>query len=84
MLRDLVHSWWLLHIRGILTVTFGGFLLFLAGTMDGFFTTTVALVGVLLMFIFYLIASGALSIAAAFKSVVERGIQAISGEERQC
>lgn len=68
MLRDLVHSWWLLHIRGILAVTFGGFLLFLAGTMDGFFTSTVALVGVLLMFIFYLIASGALSIAAAFKS----------------
>ena len=68
MLRDLVQGWWLLHIRGIFTVTFGAFLLFLAGTMDGFFTTTIALVGVMLMFIFYLIASGALSIAAAFKS----------------
>ena len=68
MLRDLVHGWWLLHIRGILTIAFGAFLLFLAGTMDGFFTTTIALVGVMLMFIFYLIASGALSIAAAFKS----------------
>ena len=68
MLRDLVQSWWLLHIRGILTVSFGAFLLFLAGTMQGLFTTTIALVGVMLMFVLYLIASGVLSIAAALKS----------------
>jgi hypothetical protein len=54
MLRDLVESWWLLHIRGIFAVMFGAFLLFLAGTMEGLFTTTIAMVGVMLMFVFYL------------------------------
>lgn len=68
MLRDLVQNWWLLHIRGILTVVFGAFLLFLAGTMQNFFTAAIALVGVMLMFVFYLILSGAISIAAAFKT----------------
>jgi len=72
MLRDLVHSWWLLHIRGIFAVTFGAFLLFLAGTMQGLFTTTIAMVGVMLMFVFYLIASGTLSIAAALRSFGNR------------
>ena len=67
MLRDLMQAWWLLHIRGILTVVFGAFLLFLAGTMQELFTTAIALVGVMLVFVFYLIASGAVSIVAAFK-----------------
>ena len=70
MLRDLVQSWWLLHVRGIFTVLFGTFLLFLAGTMDGFFTATIGAVGVVLTFILYLIVSGVLSIAAGFKSLV--------------
>ena len=68
MLRDLVRSWWLINIRGIFAVTFGAFLLFLAATMQGLFTGTIAMVGVLLMFVFYLIASGALSVAAAVTS----------------
>ena len=67
MLRALVQTWWLLHVRGVFAVMFGAFLLFLAGTMQGLFTTTIAMVGVMLMFVFYLIASGALSIAAAFR-----------------
>lgn len=68
MLRDLVQSWWLLHLRGILTLAFGAFLLFLAGTMQGLFSTTIAMVGGLLMFVFYLMVSGALSLIAAFRS----------------
>ncbi|PYY12264.1 MAG: hypothetical protein DMG61_16895 [Acidobacteria bacterium] len=72
MLRDLIQSWWLLHLRGILAVIFGGFLLFLAGTMRGLFGTTIALVGVMLMFVLYLICSGVLSILAAFKSFETR------------
>lgn len=68
MLRDLVKAWWLVHIRGVLTVVFGAFLIFLAGSMQGQLTAAIALVGVLLIFVFYLIGSGLLSIATAFKS----------------
>lgn len=68
MLRDLVRSWWLLNVRGVFAVLFGAFVLFLAGTMDGFFTTAIAMVGVMFIFVFYLMASGALSIAATFRS----------------
>jgi len=68
MLRDLIQHWWLLHVRGLFAVTFGVFLLFLVGTMQGLFTTPIAVVGVMFMFVFYIIASGALSIAAAFRS----------------
>lgn len=59
MLRDLVRSWWLLNVRGVFAVLFGAFVLFLAGTMDGFFTTAIAMVGVMFIFVFYLMASGA-------------------------
>lgn len=67
MLRNLVQSWWLLHLRGILAVGFGAFLLFLAGTMQGMFNTTIAMLGVLLIFICYLLVSGVLSLVAAFR-----------------
>jgi uncharacterized membrane protein HdeD (DUF308 family) len=63
MLRDLARAWWLVHIRGVLTVLFGAFLIFLAGSMQGQLTTAIALVGVLLIFVFYLVGSGLLSIA---------------------
>lgn len=66
MLRNLEQSWWLLHLRGILAVGFGAFLLFLAGSMQGMFNTTIAMLGVLLMFICYLLVSGMLSLVAAF------------------
>jgi len=67
MLRDLEQGWWLLHLRGILALAFGAFLLFFAGTMQGLFNTTIAMLGVLLMFICYLLVSGALSFVAAFR-----------------
>lgn len=69
MLRDLVQSWWLLHGRGILAVAFGAFLIFLASTMEGLFSTTIAMAGVVLMFGLYLIGSAILSLVAAFKSL---------------
>ena len=72
MLRDLIQHWWLLHVRGLFALTFGAFLLFLAGTMQGFFTTRIAVVGVMYMFVFYIAVSGALSIAAAFRSFAGR------------
>lgn len=65
MLRDLARGWWLVHIRGVFTVLFGAILIFLTGSMRGELTTAVALVGVLLVFVFYLIVSGLLSIATA-------------------
>lgn len=65
MLRDLVKAWWLVHIRGVLTALFGAVLIFLAGSMREELTTAVALVGVLLIFVFYLLGSGLLSVAAS-------------------
>lgn len=65
MLRDLARGWWLVHIRGALTVLFGAVLIFLTGSMKGELATAVALVGVLLVFVFYLVASGLLSLATA-------------------
>lgn len=72
MLRELAEGWWLLHIRGLFSLMFGAFLLFLAGTMQGLFTTTIAMIGVLLIFVFYLILSGALFVLGSFKSFGHR------------
>jgi uncharacterized membrane protein HdeD (DUF308 family) len=69
MLRDLVKAWWLVHIRGVFTVLFGAFLIFLTGSMQGQLSTAIALVGVLLIFVFYLVGSGLLSLATVFTSV---------------
>jgi uncharacterized membrane protein HdeD (DUF308 family) len=66
MLRNLVNAWWLVNLRGVLAVLFGGFLIFLAGSMQGQLSAAIALVGVLLIFVFYLICSGLLSIATIF------------------
>jgi len=70
MLRDAVASWWLLQVRGLLAFAFGACLFFLAGIMQGRFTTTIALVGVFLAFVGYLIASGALFIFGALVSSI--------------
>jgi len=72
MLRDAVASWWLLQVRGLLAFAFGACLFFLAGIMQGRFTTTIALVGVFLAFVGYLIASGALFIFGALVSIGTR------------
>lgn len=69
MLRDLARGWWLVHIRGVFTVLFGAVLIFLTGSMRGELTTAVVLVGVLLVFILYLFASGLLSLATAVISL---------------
>src|SRR5579859_5174095 len=69
MLRKAVANWWLLQIRGIIAVAFGFFLVFLAGTMTEAFTTAVAMVGVLLIFVLYVMGSGILSIVAAVKTI---------------
>lgn len=66
MLRDLMKAWWLIHVRGLFTVLFGAFLVFLAGSMRGGLMTAVALVGVMLLFVFYLVVSGLLSIVMTF------------------
>lgn len=58
MLRQLVEVWWLLHVRGILTVAFGMFLLFLSGMFAGPLGTAVGLLGVMLIFVLYLLLSG--------------------------
>ena len=68
MLRSLVKAWWLVNIRGAFTVVFGAFLVFLAGSMQGQLSAAIALVGVLLIFVFYLVGSGLLSIATSFTS----------------
>lgn len=68
MLRELIQSWWLLHIRGVVTVVFGLFLMYLAGTMQGIFTTTIAMVAVLIAFMFYVIVSAALTMMAAIRA----------------
>ncbi|MFL6438748.1 MAG: HdeD family acid-resistance protein [Terriglobales bacterium] len=68
MIRDLVANWWLLRARGILALAFGAFLVFLAGTMEGVFSTAIALVAVLMIFVAYLVVSGLLSIIAAAKA----------------
>jgi len=65
---NLINSWWLLHIRGIVTVAFGLFLLCLAGTMEGIFTTSIAMVAVLIAFMFYVIVSAILTMAAAIRA----------------
>jgi uncharacterized membrane protein HdeD (DUF308 family) len=67
MIRDLVANWWLLRARGILALAFGAFLAFLAGTMEGVFSTAIALVAVLMIFVLYLLVSGLLSMIAAAK-----------------
>jgi len=43
MLREAVAGWWLLQVRGLLAFAFGALLFFLAGIMQGKFTTTLAL-----------------------------------------
>jgi len=68
MIRDLVVNWWLLRARGILALAFGAFLVFLAGTMEGVFSTAIALVAVLMIFLVYLLVSGVLSMIAAAKA----------------
>ena len=72
MLRDAVASWWLLQVRGLLAFAFGACLFFLAGIMQGRFTTTIGLVGVFLAFVGYLIAGGALFIFGALVSIGTR------------
>jgi uncharacterized membrane protein HdeD (DUF308 family) len=67
MIRDLVANWWLLRARGILALAFGAFLVFLAGTMEGAFSTAIALVAVRMIFVLYLLVSGLLSMIAAAK-----------------
>ncbi len=69
MMHDLVKAWWLVHIRGVLTVLFGAVLIFLAGSMTEELTTAIALVGVLLIFVFYLLASGLLSVATSIVGI---------------
>jgi len=73
MLREAVAGWWLLQVRGLLAFAFGALLFFLAGIMQGKFTTTLALLGVFLAFSCYLIASGALFI---FGAIVSAGTRA--------
>jgi uncharacterized membrane protein HdeD (DUF308 family) len=68
MIRDLVVNWWLLRARGVLALAFGAFLVFLAGTMEGLFSTAIALVAVLMIFLVYLLVSGVLSMIAAAKA----------------
>ena len=68
MIRDLVANWWLLRARGILALAFGAFLVFLAGTMEGVFSTAIALVAVLMIFVSYLLVSALLSMIAAAKA----------------
>lgn len=74
MLRDAVSSWWLLEARGLLAFALGAFLVFVAGSMQGYFTTTLALVGVFLVFVGYLMASGALFIFGALISFGTRAV----------
>lgn len=68
MLRELIKNWWLLHIRGIVTVIFGLFLMYLAGTMQGIFTTSIGMVAVLIAFMFYVIISALLTMTAALRA----------------
>ena len=70
-MRDLVRNWWLLQIRGLMALAFGVFLMYLAGTTEGIFTTSVAMIGVLLAFALYVFASGLISMLAAIKAYSE-------------
>ena len=72
MLRQLVQTWWVLHVRGILAVAFGAFLLFLSDMFAGPLGTAIGLVGVMLIFILYLLLSGFLGIFSALKSFQRR------------
>jgi len=70
-MRNLIRSWWLFHLRGLMALSFGAFVMYLAGTMEGVFTTSVAMIGVLLTFGLYVFASGFVSMAAAIKAYSE-------------
>ena len=72
MLRHLVQTWWVLHARGILAVAFGAFLLFLSGMFAGPLGTSIGLIGVMLIFVLYLLLSGVLGVVAALKSFESR------------
>lgn len=72
MLRQLVQTWWLLQARGILAVAFGAFLFFLSGMFAGPLGTAIGLVGVMLIFVLYLLLSAVLGMLAAFKSFERR------------
>lgn len=68
MLRGLIRNWWLLHVRGVLALVFGLFLMYLAGTMQGIFTTTIAMVAVLITFMFYVMFSAIATMVAAIRA----------------
>ena len=70
-MRDLIRNWWLLHLRGLMALAFGAFLLYLARTMEDILTTSIAMIGVLLAFALYILASGLVSMLAAIKAYRE-------------
>ena len=67
MLRDLISNWWLVQIRGVIAILFGLFLMYLAGTMQGIFTTSIAMVAVLIAFMFYIVISAVTTMLAAIR-----------------
>jgi|SRR5689334_3298865 len=70
-MRSLIRNWWLFHLRGLMALGFGAFLMYLAGTMEGVFTTSIAMTAVLLTFALYVFASGLASMVAAMKAYSE-------------